>query len=118
VVTLGELRGGNLSLASSADMLLWRDEGALLSTRPGHWDNATLSAGPAPVRLSDGNWLLLCNVGNLWPVQSPQPLPVWGRCALGWAVLHRDDPTRGTVCAVVDCFAVVPLELAYRLLDH
>ena len=34
----------------------------LLRTRPGHWDNATLSAGPPPVLLDDGNWLVLYNV--------------------------------------------------------
>ena len=46
------------------------------------------------MRLSDGNWLLLYDVDNLWPVQDPQPLPAWGRCALGWAVLDQRNLTR------------------------
>ena len=29
-----------------------------------------------------------------WPVVDPKPLPKYGRCALGWAVLDKDDPTR------------------------
>ena len=57
------------------------------------WDNATLSTGPAPVRLSDGNWLLLYNVDQLWPVADPAPLPWFGRCALGWAVLDAANLT-------------------------
>jgi predicted GH43/DUF377 family glycosyl hydrolase len=84
-----QLRGGNLSLVSSTDGLrTWREERMLLTTRPAHRDNATLSAGPAPVRLSDGNWLLLYNVDNKWPVDHPRPLPPYGRCALGWAILE------------------------------
>ena len=64
------------------------------STRPGNWDNATLSAGPAPVRLRDGNWLLLYNVDQLWPVSDPAPLPWFGRCALGWAILSGKNKTK------------------------
>eukprot|EP00747_Dinoflagellata_sp_TGD_P179398 gnl/TRDRNA2_/TRDRNA2_30165_c0_seq1.p1 gnl/TRDRNA2_/TRDRNA2_30165_c0~~gnl/TRDRNA2_/TRDRNA2_30165_c0_seq1.p1 ORF type:complete len:533 (+),score=71.10 gnl/TRDRNA2_/TRDRNA2_30165_c0_seq1:1-1599(+) len=93
VVTLGELRGGNLSLASSVDLETWRFEGEFLWTRPDRWDNATLSAGPAPVRLEDGNWLLLYNVDQLWPVDHPNPLPAFGRCALGWAILDQRNLT-------------------------
>ena len=70
--TFGELRGGNLSLVSSRDLVSWRDEGVILATRSGHWDNATLSTGPSPVRLSDGNWLLFYDIDNLWPVCTKQ----------------------------------------------
>ena len=94
IATFGELRGGNLTLVSSTDLQEWKLEGTVLTTRWGHWDNATLSTGPSPVRLSDGNWLLLYDVDNLWPVQDPQPLPAWGRCALGWAVLDQRNLTR------------------------
>ena len=80
VATFGELRGGNISLVSSTDLENWEDHGPLLQTRPDKWDNATLSSGPAPVRLSDGSWLLLYNVDNLWPVDNPKPLPAFGRC--------------------------------------
>jgi hypothetical protein len=43
VATFGELRGGDLSLVSSRDMVHWTDRGVFLRTRPDHWDNATLS---------------------------------------------------------------------------
>ena len=46
------------------------------------------------MKLSDGNWFLIYNVDNKWPVVDPKPLPKYGRCALGWAVLDKDDPTR------------------------
>ena len=42
------------------------------------------------MRLSDGSWLLLYNVDNLWPVHDPAPMPAYGRCALGWAILAAD----------------------------
>ena len=91
VATFGELRGANLSLVSSTDMITWTYERQLLSTRSHMWDNATLSTGPAPQKLSDGNWLLLYNVDMLWPVDHPEALPWFGRCALGWAILDKDD---------------------------
>eukprot|EP01052_Picozoa_sp_SAG31_P043201 SAG31_NODE_7119_length_1784_cov_1.226113_2_plen_164_part_01 len=78
---------GNLSLVSSVDLITWKHEGIILTTRQGKWDNATLSTGPSPQQLSDGNWLLLYDIDNLWPVSNPRPIPEWGRCALGWAIL-------------------------------
>ena len=94
IVTFGTLRGGNLSLASSDDgMQTWKNMGNFLYTRRGHWDNATLSAGPPPMKLSDDNWLMLYNVDNKWPVQAPKPFPWFGRCALGWAILDKDNFT-------------------------
>ena len=86
-----ELRGGNLTLVSSTDGLrTWKEEQRLLDTRAMDWDNATLSAATQPVKLSDGSWLLLYNVDNLWPVHDPAPMPAYGRCALGWAILAAD----------------------------
>jgi predicted GH43/DUF377 family glycosyl hydrolase len=49
--------------------------------------------GPAPQKLDDGNWLLLYNVDNLWPLAHPKPLPAFGRCAVGWAVLDARNLT-------------------------
>lgn len=90
IATFGTLRGGNLSLVSSdADMLNWTDHGVLLHTRTDKWDNVTLSTGPPPASLSDGSWLLLYNVDNLWPVSHPKPLPAYGRCALGYAIVDK-----------------------------
>ena len=94
VATFGTLRGGNLSLVASTDgMQTWDDLGVFLYTRPNHWDNATLSSGPSPMALDDGNWLMLYNVDNLWPVVNPKPLPSFGRCALGWAILDKNNLT-------------------------
>jgi len=95
VATFGELRGGNLSLASSEDLVEWRDEGVFLYSRPDKWDNSSLSTGPAPVKLEDGNWLLFYDIDNLWPVQDPKlPFPYYGRCSLGWAILDAKNLTK------------------------
>ena len=114
VATLGLWRGGNLSLVTSTDNLqTWQDLGVFLYTRPGKWDNATLSSGPAPVRLSDGNFLLLYNVDNKWPVDDPKPFPWFGRCALGWAILDGKNLTH--VVARADAplvWAKLPWELS------
>jgi hypothetical protein len=45
------------------------------------------------MRLKDGNWLILYNVDNLWPVSNPAPLPAFGRCALGWAIVDARNLT-------------------------
>jgi len=96
IATFGELRGGNLTLVSSSDhMKTWDVEETFVLTRnDSYWDNATLSTGPSPVMLSDGNWLLLYNIDNLWPVNDPvQPFPYFGRCALGYVILDANNIT-------------------------
>ena len=37
---------------------------------------------------------MLYNVDTLWPTDKPKPLPAYGRCALGWAVLDKTDLKR------------------------
>ena len=94
LATMGGLRGGNITLMKSTDNLsTWSavGNGDLLSTRPGHWDDRTLSSAACPKRLSDGNWLVLYNVDNKWPVDAPKPIPAYGRCALGWAILSKHN---------------------------
>ena len=112
VATMGMLRGGNLSLVSSdSSMAVWKNEGVFLYNRPDHWDSGALSAGPSPVRLSDGSWLVLYNIDNLWPVAHPRPFPAFGRCALGWAVM---DSSFSTVLARAEeplLYAQFPFEL-------
>jgi predicted GH43/DUF377 family glycosyl hydrolase len=94
IATFGALRGGNLTLMTSSDgMKTWVNHSTLLLTRPGKWDNATLSSGPPPQRLSNGDWFMLYNVDNKWPVGAPKPFPKFGRCALGWAILDGKDIT-------------------------
>ena len=67
--------------------------GSLFFTRPDKWDNATLSSGPPPQRLSDGNWFFLYNVDNKWPVHDPKPYPYFGRCAVGYVILDQNNFT-------------------------
>lgn len=60
----------------------------LLAPRPACWDSGGICAGPQPERLASGDYLYVYNHDS-----HSQALPV-GRCAMGWAVLDRDDPTR------------------------
>ena len=57
----------------------------LLRVRPGSWDSEQLEGGPAPLQLSDGNWLYLYDtfIGGSRK---------GGR--VGWAVLSLADPTQ------------------------
>ena len=57
----------------------------LLRVRPGMWDSEQLEGGPAPLQLSDGNWLYLYDTFIGGSVSA-------GR--VGWAVLSLADPTQ------------------------
>lgn len=46
VATFGELRGGNLSLVSTTNLVKWKDEGIILTTREGHWVRETAPSQP------------------------------------------------------------------------
>ena len=110
LATFGGLRGGNITLLRSDDGLAsWQLRGDVLKARPGAWDNATLSSGPCPVRLSTGHWLFFYNVDNKWPVVDPQPIPPYGRCALGWAVLDSDGRVLARASEPL-LFATLPFE--------
>lgn len=60
-----------------------------MNGRPGCWDAKGVAAGPQPERLSNGDYLYIYNIDTGFPYH-PNPL---GRCAIGWAILDRDDPT-------------------------
>ena len=63
--------------------------------RRGCWDEAGVAAGPQPERLSSGDFLYVYNIDTGFPYQpNPPGTPYLGRCALGWAVLDGDDPSR------------------------
>ena len=102
---------GSLFVSESTDMLNWHtNTTAWQQGRPfDTWDWRGLAAGPPPVRLSDGNYLYLYSIDNLWSCQSascnvcnlncsdPQILSTCpncndGRCALGWMILDGKDP--------------------------
>lgn len=82
-------------LAESVDGLRWTlpanaSRSVFMSGRPGCWDSAGVAAGAQPERLSTGDYLYLYNIDTGFPYH-PNPL---GRCAIGWAILDRDDPAR------------------------
>jgi predicted GH43/DUF377 family glycosyl hydrolase len=63
----------------------------LMKGRPGCWDASGIAAGPQPERLSvTGDYLLIYNIDTGYPYH-PNPL---GRCAIGWAILDGEDPTK------------------------
>ena len=62
----------------------------LMKGRPGCWDEKGVAAGPQPQKLSSGDYLYIYNIDTGWPYH-PNPL---GRCAIGWAVLDKSDPTK------------------------
>jgi predicted GH43/DUF377 family glycosyl hydrolase len=78
-----------LAVATSQDGIVWNKTSAvLMSGRPGCWDEPGVGAGPQALPLSSGDWLYIYNV------DTRQYQPPLGRCAAGWAILDRDDPTR------------------------
>ena len=78
-----------LAVATSPDGVSWSHTGdELMAGRPGCWDAPGVGAGPQALPLSTGDWLFVYNV------DTRQYAPPLGRCAAGWAVLDRDDPTR------------------------
>ena len=78
-----------LAVATSVDGIMWdKTDTILISGRAGCWDASGVGAGPQALPLSTGDWLYVYNV-DLWTYQPPL-----GRCATGWVILDRDDPTR------------------------
>ena len=61
----------------------------LMKGRKGYWDEHGVAVGPQPEKLINGDYLLIYNIDTGWPYK-PNPL---GRCAIGWALLDKDDPT-------------------------
>jgi predicted GH43/DUF377 family glycosyl hydrolase len=61
-----------------------------MTGRVGCWDECGVAPGGQPEKLSTGDFLFIYNIDTGFPYV-PNPL---GRCAIGWAILDRDDPTR------------------------
>jgi predicted GH43/DUF377 family glycosyl hydrolase len=70
-----------ISICAYTDLL------AALGTQQLHSLHALHSLGPQPERLSTGDWLYIYNIDTR---QYTLPL---GRCAVGWAILDRNDPS-------------------------
>lgn len=82
---------GNILLAESDDGLKWTESNASwMGGRPGCWDACGVAPAGQPEILSSGDYLFIYNIDTGFPYE-PSPL---GRCAIGWAILDRDDPTR------------------------
>ena len=62
----------------------------LMKGRKGYWDEHGVAVGSQPEKLRNGDYLLIYNIDTGWPYK-PNPL---GRCAIGWAILDKDDPTK------------------------
>ncbi|KAH8050750.1 hypothetical protein JL721_11325 [Aureococcus anophagefferens] len=89
VATFGELSGANLSLVSSGRPGVVDLERPLLETRPDSWDDATLSAGPAP---SGSPTAAGCCCTTWTSSGRRDPARCRGSAAaLGWAILDGDD---------------------------
>jgi len=95
-----------LAIATSTDGFTWdKTDTVLMSGRPGCWDSSGVGAGPQALPLSTGDWLYIYNV-DTWTYQ-----PALGRCAVGWAILDRDDPTHILARSVLPLMtAVLPWE--------
>jgi predicted GH43/DUF377 family glycosyl hydrolase len=82
-------------LASSQDGVKWTQENqSFMSNRPGCWDEKGVAAGPQPERLSNGDYLYIYNIDTGFPFHPNTPYSYLGRCAIGWAILDQNDPTK------------------------
>ena len=83
-------------LASSEDGVRWTEHRnqSFMSNRPGCWDEKGVAAGPQPERLSNGDYLYIYNIDTGFPFHANTPYSYLGRCAIGWAILDKDDPTK------------------------
>jgi len=61
-----------------------------MAGREGCWDSVGVAAGPQPEKLSSGDYFYVYNIDTGFPYH-PNRL---GRCAIGWAVLDKDDPSK------------------------
>eukprot|EP01064_Diplonema_japonicum_P000673 TRINITY_DN10442_c0_g1_i1.p1 TRINITY_DN10442_c0_g1~~TRINITY_DN10442_c0_g1_i1.p1 ORF type:complete len:340 (+),score=27.34 TRINITY_DN10442_c0_g1_i1:43-1062(+) len=79
---------GALRIGTSSNLYNWTmTDDILIQGRPGMWDAGGVAAGPSPVRLTTGDYLFL------YPTDNGKELPITGRCALGWVILDKTDPT-------------------------
>lgn len=82
-------------LAESSDGIQWElasdpAKRVFMEGRNGCWDVSGVAPGPQPERLSTGDYFMVYNIDTGFPWKG-NPL---GRCAVGWAILDGEDPTR------------------------
>jgi predicted GH43/DUF377 family glycosyl hydrolase len=82
-----------LTVAKSDDLLHWVNlPGLFMPERKDHFDSDLVEAGPMPLRLSDGTYLMLYNSARKG---YPSPKPGWQlQYNVGWAILDGSDPTK------------------------
>ena len=56
---------GSIILAQSQDGLTWTEAGIFMTARPGCWDEAGVAVGAQPVRLSTGDYFMICKYSAL-----------------------------------------------------
>ncbi|KAL0230499.1 hypothetical protein PCE1_004058 [Barthelona sp. PCE] len=88
---------GDYSLywSTSDDMLHWENERTTpwMEVRNDHFDSALVEAGPAPMKLSDGNLLFLYNSAR--EVGQISSKPGWKlEYNIGFLILDKDDPKK------------------------
>eukprot|EP00040_Diaphanoeca_grandis_P019924 m.105545 g.105545 ORF g.105545 m.105545 type:complete len:396 (-) comp27658_c0_seq1:463-1650(-) len=82
-------------LAESTNGLNWTlpkdpSKSVFMAGRPDCWDKNGVASGAQPTKLSNGDYLYIYNIDTGFPYH-PNPL---GRCAIGWAILDKNDPTQ------------------------
>jgi len=83
-------------LAYSDNLRDWSDHQKVTHTRPGHWDEKRIGAGPAPIKIPEG-WLLLYHGADHHNVYRA-----------GFLLLDKDHPNK--VIARSDMPALEPIE--------
>ncbi|KAJ6241452.1 hypothetical protein M0813_23239 [Anaeramoeba flamelloides] len=81
-----------LQYAVSSDLFSYQiQEGIWLELREGKFDSYLVEAGPLPMKLSDGNYLLIYNAAKEHPSQKPGYNLIYQP---GFVILDKDDPSK------------------------
>jgi len=82
-----------MQVATSKDLRNWKIRpGVWLPERPNAFDRDLIEAGPMPLQLSDGNYLLIYNSARHG---FPSPRPGYDfQYNVGWAILDKNDPSK------------------------
>eukprot|EP01083_Nonionella_stella_P014854 41598_1 len=82
--------GGNGSISVSNSCLLtnWQniDDSTWLSPRSNYFDKDGVETGPSPMKMNDGNYLMLYNAYNISHTQKEY--------SIGWVILNARNPTK------------------------
>jgi len=84
---------GPIRLATSTDLIHWTNvNNSFIGTRSDSFDSALVEGGPLPLRMSDGNYLMIYNSAR---GGYPSDKPGWNlQYNVGYVVLDYNDPTK------------------------